>query len=82
MKIDSDKFANYVLVEILRLKAQTEVLKGAIGVLVETMKPGSSAELLKSLEALSEDRFRTLLVDHPFVQDEFDDLLSSAFPKD
>lgn len=82
MKIDSDKFANYVLVEILRLKAQTEVLKGAIGVLVENMKPGSSAELLKSLEALSEDRFRTLLVDHPFVQDEFDDLLSSAFPKD
>jgi hypothetical protein len=81
MKINSDDFATHLLAQVLRLQAEVYVLNATIVSISEQVTPGVSEILREKMQEQTESVYQQLLIDHPFLKNDFDDLLSSVFPK-
>lgn len=81
MKISLDNFATHLLEHVLRLEAQVLVLNSTIVSIAEQATPGVSSILRKKIEEQTESVYQKLLIDHPFLKSDFDDILNSLNPK-
>ncbi len=82
MVIDQEKYAHYVLGELLMLRAKVIVLESTVQTLVLACRPEYYDEYVKSLESVFEQTARALLADHPFLKNDFDALMSQLSPGD
>lgn len=75
MKVKSDDAIIYLLKRCLTLDAKVIVLESAVVAHAEKLTPGCRNAYLKSLENSGNTVREELLLNHPFLQDDFDDLL-------
>lgn len=79
MNIDPNEFATYAFKEILTLKSQTMVLEQAVLALLQIVKPEACAKFEESLKVLQKSAYEEILINHPFLKKDFDDLMREAF---
>ena len=65
----------YLLRRSLVLDAQVMVLRSAVSSLAEKLNPGCHDDYLKSLKTAEQVACETLLLNHPYLKEDFDDLL-------
>lgn len=75
MKVKLDDAVIYLLKRCLTLEAKVIVLESAVVAHAEKMNPGCRNAYLKSLENSENTVREELLLNHPFLQDDFEDLL-------
>lgn len=75
MKVKHDDAIIYLLKRCLTLEAKIIVLESAVLSQAEKLNPGCRNAYLKSLETSGNSVREELLLNHPFLQDDFEDLM-------
>ena len=76
MEMNINEVSNYLLAEVLKLQADVIVLRETVSVLIQIVKPEAYEAYLKEQKDQRLSFLQRLLVDHPFLKDDFDSLLS------
>jgi len=78
MNVDINEVSNYLLGELLKLQAKVTVLEGSVSALMNSYKPDNHASFLKAQKDLEVRVLQQLLIDHPYLQDGFDEIVREA----
>ncbi len=82
MEISYDEALNNLLAKVLVLEAKVSVLESSMLSYVDIVKPGFAKEVSKHLKAGYETRYQKILLNHPWLKDDFDRLIDEAMPGD
>jgi hypothetical protein len=75
MEININDFSKYIFFEILKIEAKQKILEAAINAIVNKDKPEIYDRWIKSQKELELSYLEELLLNHPFLKDDFDELL-------
>ncbi len=74
MKTTQNDVNHYLLSELVRLRAKAEANEGVLRFLIEHYWPEAAEMLLQKVRVMERKRLEQLLIDHPLLRGDFDDL--------